>query len=145
MEFLFLQKKKNLKTMVTRAIYTSLFSFSWHSFFLKRFNTQKSFSLVCFCVCSLVISVLFPYKMLADIFLCVTVCLSLLSECLSYFLTYRVFLSLFLMLFSPFSFNLTACALLTWVKSICFWRYGRFPHQNDSEFFSCSKCQSNVD
>jgi hypothetical protein len=142
MEFLFLQKK-NFKRW-------SLAQFTRHYFlgtlfFLNAITHKKSFSLVCFCVCFLVISVLFPYKMLADIFLCLTVCLSLLSECLSYFLTYRVFLSLFLMLFSPFSFNLTACALLTWVKSICFWLYGRFPHQNDSEFFSCLKCQSYVD
>ncbi len=69
-----------------------------------------------------------------------------LSHCMSFsFVWVFVFLSLFLMLFSPFSFNLTACALLTWVKSICFWLYGRFPHQNDSEFFPCSKYQSNVD
>ncbi len=129
--------KKKLQAMVTRAIYTSLFS--WHSFFLKRYYTQKKF-LSCLFLCLFFgDSVLFLYKMLADIFLCLTVCLSLLSECLLYFLTYRV------MLFSPFSFNLSACALLTWVKSICFWLYGRFPHQNDSEFFPCSKCQSNVD
>jgi hypothetical protein len=37
-------KKKKLQTMVTRAIYTSLFS--WHSFFLKRYYTHKKVSLL---------------------------------------------------------------------------------------------------
>jgi hypothetical protein len=41
---IFVFAKKKLQTMVTRAIYTSLFS--WHSFFLKRYYTHKKVSLL---------------------------------------------------------------------------------------------------